>query len=120
FVNAPLVILAWRCLREPPARDRFAWALLGLGLWNGLQFAALAFGRAAAIQSPRYLDICAFNLIVNFVAAAILADRARRRLIVAAWIAAVGVGWGMESALRMPEQLTTFHDRALPQESNLR
>ena len=120
FVNAPLVILAWRCLREPPARDRLAWALLGLGLWNGLQFAALAFGRAAAIQSPRYLDICAFNLIVNFVAAAILADRARRRLMVAAWIAAVGVGWGMESALRMPEQLTTFHDRALVQESNVR
>ena len=41
LVNAPLAILAWRCLRKPPARDSVAWVLLGLGLWNGLQFAAL-------------------------------------------------------------------------------
>jgi hypothetical protein len=121
FVNAPLAILTWRCLRTPPACDSVAWVLLGLGLWNGLQFAALAFGRAAAIGAPRYLDICALNLIVNFVAAAVVADSGRKRLMVVAWLAAVGVGWGMETAREhLPRELATRRSLAVVQEANVR
>lgn len=121
FVNAPLAILAWRCLRKPPARDSVAWALLGLGLWNGLQFAALGFGRAAAIGAPRYLDICALNLIVNFVCAAAVADNGRKRLAVAAWLAAVGIGWGVEIAQQhLPQQLAAHQRLGLVQERNVR
>jgi hypothetical protein len=121
LVNAPLVILAWRCLRRPPARDNVAWAVLGLGLWNALQFAALAFGRAAVIGAPRYLDICALNLIVNFVAAGVVADSGRKRLVVAAWLTAVGIGWGMEIAHEhLPQDLAARHRLGLLQERNVR
>jgi hypothetical protein len=121
LVNAPLAVLAWHCLRKPPAHDSLAWALLGLGLWNGLQFAALAFGRAAAIGAPRYLDICALNLIVNFVCAATLADSGRKRLMVAAWLAAVGIGWGIEIAHEhLPRQLAARQRLAAVQEQNVR
>jgi len=121
FVNAPLAILAWSCLRKPAPRDSPTWPLLGLGLWNGLQFAALAFGRAAAIGAPRYLDICALNLIVNFVAAAVAADSGRRRLLVAAWLAVVGVGWGTETVHEhLPQQLAARHRLGLVDERNVR
>jgi hypothetical protein len=121
LVNAPLAVLAWRCLRKPPARDGVAWALLGLGLFNGLQFAALAFGRAAAIGAPRYLDFCAFNLIVNFIAAAVIADGGRKRLVVVAWLAAIGVGWGLEMRQQhLPQQLAGHQRLGLLQERNVR
>jgi hypothetical protein len=121
LVNAPLAILAWRCLRKPPARDNVAWVLLGLGLWNGLQFAAIGVGRAATIEAPRYLDICAFNLIVNFAGAAIVADSWRKRLMVAAWLAAVGIGWGLEiERQRLPQQLAAHQRLGLLQERNVR
>jgi hypothetical protein len=121
LVNAPLAILAWRTLRKPPAGDDVAWALLGLGLWNGLQFAALALGRAVnAIDSTRYLDICAFNLIVNFAAAAVLAESSLRRLLVAAWLAAIAIGWTVQTAQHVPQELAARHARGLVQEKNVR
>ena len=121
LVNAPLAILAWRSLRTAPARDSVAWVLLGLGLWNGLQFAALAFGRAvAAIDSTRYLDICAFNLIVNFACAALLAGSGRRRLLAGAWLAAVAVGWAVQTAQHVPQELAARRALTLVQEKNVR
>jgi hypothetical protein len=121
LVNAPLAILAWRSLRKPPTRDGVAWVLLGLGLWNGLQFAALAYGRAiAVIESTRYLDICAFNLIVNFASAALLADSGRRRLLAGAWLGAVAVGWAVQTAQHVPQELAARHALTLVQEKNVR
>jgi hypothetical protein len=120
LVNAPLAILAWRSLREPASADGVAWALLGLGLWNGLQFAALAFGRSLGIDATRYLDICAVNLIVNFACAALLADSGRRRLVAGLWIAAVAVAWAVQTARRVPQELAARHDLGLVQERNVR
>jgi hypothetical protein len=121
WVNAPLAILAWRVLRKPPAGDDVAWALLGLGLWNGLQFAALALGRAVhAIESTRYLDICAFNLIVSFAAAALLADSRRRALLAGAWLAAVAAGWAVQTVRHVPQELQARHELTLVQEKNVR
>lgn len=121
FVNAPLIILAWRSLRNAPAGDSVAWCLLGLGLWNGLQFAALAFGRAAAIAAPRYLDICTLNLIVNAACAAVLADSGRKRLLVAAWLGVMAIGWANETAREdLPEQLAARHRLGLVEEKNVR
>ena len=121
WVNAPLAILAWRVVRKPPPSDDVAWALLGLGLWNGLQFAALAFGRAVnAIDSTRYLDICAFNLIVNFAATALLAESGRRRLLAGVWLAAIAIGWTVQTTQHVPQELAARHARGLVQEKNVR
>jgi hypothetical protein len=120
LVNAPLAVLAWRTVRKPPASDSVAWVLLGLGLWNGLTFGALALGRAFGIDATRYLDICAFNLIVNFASAAFLADNRRGRLLAAAWLAAVAAGWAVETARHVPQELAARHALGLVQERNVR
>jgi hypothetical protein len=119
-VNAPLVLLAWATVRRPPASDNLAWVLLGLGLWNGLQFAVLAFGRAGVIDSTRYLDICALNLIANFAAAALLADGPRKRRVVAAWLAAVAAGWAVQTVRHVPQELEARRALAVVQERNVR
>ena len=120
LANAPLAILAWRTLRRPPPGTDVAWVLLGLGLWNGLQFAALAFGRSIGIDSTRYLDICAFNLIVNFVSAAVIAGRGRARLLVGAWLAVIATGWAVETARHVPRELAAHRSLGLVQEANVR
>jgi len=120
FVNAPLVVLAWRTLRKPPPGTDVAWVLLGLGLWNALQFAALAFGRSIGIDSTRYIDICAFNLIVNFASAAIIAERGRPRLLAVAWIAVVAATWAVDTAQHVPRELEARRRLGVVQEANVR
>jgi hypothetical protein len=80
----------------------------------------LAFGRAVGVDSTRYLDICAFNLIVNFACAALMADGARKRLLVAAWLAAVAAGWAVQTARHVPPELEARRSLGLLQEQNVR
>ena len=120
LVNAPLAILAWRTLRKPPPGTDVAWVLLGLGLWNALQFAALAFGRSIGIDSTRYIDICALNLVVNFASAAIVAERGRARLLAGVWLAVVATGWAVDTAQHVPRELEARRSLGLVQEANVR
>jgi hypothetical protein len=121
LVNAPFALLAWRVLRKPPAGDSVAWVLLGLGIWNGLQFAALGFARfVGGVDATRYLDICAFNLIVNFACAAVLVDGRRMRLVAAAWLAVIAAGWAVETARHVPQELAARRSLAVVQEANVR
>jgi len=102
---------------EQDEGEGLAWLLLAFGLWNGLQFAALAFGRAQAIASSRYLDTAAFNVILNCICLAILCGR--RRIIQLVWIGIIGVGLYAQSSRAWTEAQHRF-DTALRQESNVR
>lgn len=119
-VNAPLVVVAWRTLRKPPPSNNIAWVLLALGLWNGLQFAALAYGRAAMSEASRYLDICALGLIINFICAAIISDTGRKRLLAASWVVAIVIGWACQTAIDVPKQLRQRYSTSVQQEKNVR
>src|SRR5262249_6255591 len=103
-----------------PSRDDVAWTLLGLGLFNSLQFAALGLGRAIGIDSTRYLDICAFNLIINFACVVLVADGVGKRLLVAAWPAVVAAGWAVDTASHVPQELTARRSLGLAQERSVR
>ena len=120
LVNAPWLVLAWRTLRRPPPSRDLAWVLLALGLWNGLQFAALAFGRAFGIGATRYIDICALNLIVNVVCAAVLCGAGRRRLWLAGWIAVIAAGWIVQTVRHVPQELSAHYRMSLQHEANVR
>src|SRR5262249_60391660 len=117
----PFRSLARGRLRKRAARDSVAWIMLGLGLWNGLQFAALAVGRAVhAIDSTRYLDVCAFSLIVNFACAALLAGGRRQRLLAGVWLFVIAAGWAVQTAQHVPQELAARHALTLLQEKNVR
>jgi hypothetical protein len=120
LVNAPLAVLAWRIVRKPPPSDDLAWVLLGLGIWNGLQFAALAFSRFVGSGATRYLDICAFSLIVNVACAAVLTDARRMRLAAAAWLAVIAAGWAVDTARHVPQELAARRSLGRVQEANVR
>ena len=119
-VNAPLVMVAWRTLRKPPPSNNIAWVLLALGLWNALQFAALAYGRAAMSEASRYLDIRALGLIINFICAAIISDTGRKRLLAASWVVAIVIGWAFQTAIDVPKQLQERYSTSVQQEKNVR
>ena len=118
-VNAPLVMVAWRTLRKPPPSNNIAWVLLALGLWNALQFAALAYGRAAMSEASRYLDIRALGLIINFICAAIISDTGRKRLLAASWVVAIVIGWAFQTAIDVPKQLQERYSTSVQQEKNV-
>ena len=66
LVFLPLLVFAgWVCRRRP-GRDDPAWFPLGMGLWLGVQFLSLAYGRAVGFTSSRYLNIVLVGLVVNF------------------------------------------------------
>jgi hypothetical protein len=119
-VNAPWLALAWRTLRKPPPSNDIAWILLALGLWIGLQFAALAFARALGIDATRYLDICALNLIVNFACAAVMGGAPLRKLLVAGWVAVIAIGWAIQTARHVPQELQSRNLLSLRQEGNVK
>jgi hypothetical protein len=119
-VNAPWLALVWRTLRRPPASNDIAWVLLALGLWTGLQFAALAFARAFGIDATRYLDICALNLIVNFACAAVMGGTPFQNLLVAGWVAVIAVGWAIQTARHVPQELQFRRLLSLRQEENVK
>jgi hypothetical protein len=119
-VNAPWLALAWRTLRRPPPSNDIAWVLLALGLWLGLQFAALAFARAFGIDATRYLDVCALNLIVNFACAAVMGGGPLRKRLVAGWVAVIAVGWVIQTVRHVPQELQARHLLSLRQEENVK
>jgi hypothetical protein len=120
FVNAPAMIFGWRTLRQPPPGNAIAWALFGAGLWVGLQYLALAYGRGAAIDSSRYIDICVVGLMINYICAANLIATPRSKVLVTGWVVAIAIGWTVQTAQRVPQEVRQRHFTALQEEANVR
>ncbi|THD73148.1 MAG: hypothetical protein E7813_03255 [Bradyrhizobium sp.] len=120
FVNLPWLILVWRILRRPPSSASVCWAVFAIGLWNGLQFASLAYGRAGAtIPGSRYLDICIFGLMINFAYAAVASDTLRKKLLLAGWVAVISAGL-VYRAMNIPGELEQRHHLGVLHENNVR
>lgn len=66
LLNAPILYLAARTLiRRPPLADA-RWLYVALAGWVAAQIVALAYGRAVWTEAPRYRDLLAVNVILNF------------------------------------------------------
>jgi len=75
LIFAPLVLLLALYFRPGFQSSQAAELLLGLGLWSGLQSAALAYGRANygdGIPASRYMDELTFLVIASLFAAVLL------------------------------------------------
>jgi hypothetical protein len=114
LVQAPLIVMAVRLLRQRPDMSDRRWLLLGLGLWIALQLVAIAHSRGAAVTAPRYLDLIVFGLLVNGACAFVLAQesqRSREFLAIGAlgcWLIAVLYGGGQKALSFLPAQLAEY------------
>lgn len=66
LVHAPSLLVGIHVIGlRPPLADR-RWLLVALTGWAVLQAASIAYGRAVGATSPRYLDVFAVALTVNY------------------------------------------------------
>lgn len=66
LIQAPSALVSIRIIGlRPPLADR-RWLLVTLTGWAVLQAASIAYGRAVGATSPRYLDVFAVALTVNY------------------------------------------------------
>ncbi|WP_221364349.1 hypothetical protein [Sphingomonas jinjuensis] len=105
-LNAPVLLLLWRLVRDKVEPRDAAWRLIAIAAWLALQCASLAYGRAAAAVMSRYLDLLALGVIVNAAALVRLsADAAAGRAQVAAtagWTAIVAALLALSAAVTLP------------------
>jgi len=66
WMNLPLALYACFVLATRPARASAHWIVLSLTVWLLAQSLSLAYGRASAVISSRYLDLIIFGLPINF------------------------------------------------------
>jgi hypothetical protein len=65
LVHAPALLTSVSVIRLRPPLDDRRWLLVALTGWAALQTAAIAYGRATAPTSSRYLDVLAVALVLN-------------------------------------------------------
>jgi hypothetical protein len=64
--NLPLLFITVTILRKLPAASSRQWLLLGLIIWVIAQAVSIAYGRAVGPLAPRYRDLFAILIFVNF------------------------------------------------------
>lgn len=62
----PMILYGLHVLRSRPELNSAHWPIFGLILWLLTQAASIAYGRAAASTSSRYLDLAIIGLPLNF------------------------------------------------------
>jgi hypothetical protein len=84
ILNAPAILMVVRLFKEKPRQEAYPWLLIGLFLWLGTQWLALAYGRAVDPTSSRYTDTLIIGPITNVAALAYLMRNMTRRFILTA------------------------------------
>jgi hypothetical protein len=74
FLYAPFVAVTVLTVRNKARKPDHLWFVVGVGVWNILQIAALAYGRGGLGFAYRYLDIVFVGLADNFLCVLILCD----------------------------------------------
>jgi hypothetical protein len=118
IINLPALLLALRIARRRPAPAADDWALLGLAAWLGLSMAAVAYGRTEA-GAPRYLDIAAAGLVVNFLCAARLVGGIRSKIAATGWSVLIMICL-LTHGLQLPRELADYRSMTRLQEANVR
>ena len=101
LINAPLLILAARLVREPPGINDRRWCVLALAAWLALQLLALSYGRPGGTPESRYNDIFIIGTVLNAAVWLYLLRTAAPRslaIVASAWLFAVMLGAGQKAA----------------------
>jgi hypothetical protein len=120
FVFVPIILL-----KRPPVNDR-RWFLLALCVWSMVQVVSVAYGRAAGPLSPRYKDLHAIPIFVNFACLISLTQmyinrwRLYSQIGLAAWSAILLTSLAFFSIRDLPGELNTKRTWNLAEEKNTR
>jgi hypothetical protein len=112
-LNAPVLLLSLRVIKDRPKIDDPKWLYLGLAGWVLVQCVSLAYGRPAfACVGSRYIDVLAVMMVVNFAALllCVLDDDQRFSARVypigtTVWICAVTLAIGSQALVRIPAEI---------------
>jgi hypothetical protein len=112
-VHAPMIALIASLIKDKPDLRDSRWIMFGLWIWLGMQFGALAYGRASGVVlSSRYMDGFLVGLILNFTAVLrLLPDRPRLSVsfLASAWLLAISIGAAHEAILKAVPEVAEHH-----------
>jgi hypothetical protein len=127
--NLPSIIFVCAFLKSRPTSDDKRWFLFGLIAWMTVTSFALAFARATGSTAPRYLDLFAMFVLVNFACVIALVQgsshfgtkRFRKPVIAGiAWILAVLVSLSLRGIDPVKKAITDKKETSAIQETNVK
>jgi hypothetical protein len=109
LINAPVLVLALRLLRERPGPDDRRWFALALAGWLALQLLALSYGRPGGTPESRYGDIFLVGVALNAAVWLHLLQTSPSRLmlVASAWLFAVMLGAGQKATNNVIDGIAT-------------
>jgi len=126
FCNVPIAIFCLNMLRKRPAANDKKWFLVGLALWAVGQTISIAYGRAAAVLAPRYRDLFALLVLVNFACLISIAQEYKGKLRnmaiagVGLWTSVIIIFLGLYAGWHLPTELSIKLGRNKAEELNTR
>lgn len=126
LLNSPALALVGVVLwKRLPAGDH-KWFLVGLVLWAFGQAMSMAYGRAVFTLSPRYLDLYAIAILVNYACLLSIVHGYKEKrhgwafVAVHVWTVTSLLFLSLHVVLAMPQELTEKREISLVQEINTR
>jgi hypothetical protein len=125
IIQVPVLVLLLRILTNKGYQSPPYFFIVAMTLWLFGQFISIAYGRAVAVTSSRYLDLFAIGLVLNFAALIVLLNHANTKhkfhygLGIAVWLATVTFGFSM-SAGKLSKDLQTKAQQGQEQEKTVR
>jgi hypothetical protein len=128
LIHAPAWLTSIDVIRARPEVADRRWLLVAMAIWETLQAASVAYGRAATSITARYLDLFMIGLLVNaaclfYLLSAYPAFQRRRRLFVlaaAVWLLPVLVGTTLTIVNHSLPDLAEKRDLGKAETENLR
>lgn len=125
---SPMIVYGLYVLRSRPELNSPHWAVLGLILWLFTQAASIAYGRAMAVTSSRYLDLAIIGLPLSFgillyaLRTETVTHRKRRLIFVlaAAWLTLTTAQLMLTTFKTTLPEIVNHHEYSVQQELNVK
>ncbi|HEV8284101.1 MAG TPA: hypothetical protein VGQ09_07310 [Chitinophagaceae bacterium] len=125
FRNLPSVIFFVLIIRKPPGPKDNKWFLVALIFWSVGQVFSLAYGRGAAPTiAPRYMDLFALMILLNFACLISIAQMTPKKRyyvsIIGIWTMIVISTLALDNIHHLGNDLEAKHAISVEEESNTR
>lgn len=125
IIQVPVLLLVMTIFFKKEYQSPAYLFIAAMTLWLFGQFISIAYGRAVGLTAPRYLDLFAIGLVLNFAALIILLSQANTKhklsygLGFVIWFATITISFFI-SAEKLSDDLKIKATKGLEQEKNVR